>query len=135
MRLKDINAEITCELWMKPELAGESPNMGVGYLSPDNGGQAYRLRIDGQQWNVLLRDASAGKDLNYYLKRHISSHIVEQAVPPRQFDAANSPNQDSLMQRAHRISLMQSSDAVGFAASWAFDGLMQAGSPLRGVLM
>ena len=69
MRLKDINAEITFELWMKPELAGESPNIGVGYLSPNNGGQAYRLRIDGQQWSVLLRDASAGKDLNFHLKR------------------------------------------------------------------
>ena len=39
------------------------------------------------------------------------------------------------MQQAHRISLMQSSDAGGFAVSWGSDGLMQAGSPLRGVLM
>ena len=39
------------------------------------------------------------------------------------------------MQRAHGTSLMQSSDAGGFAASWGSDGLMQAGSPLRGVLM
>ena len=39
------------------------------------------------------------------------------------------------MQRAHRISLMQSSDVGGFAASLDSDGLMQAGSPLRGVLM
>jgi DNA polymerase III delta prime subunit len=76
MRLKDINAAITFELWMKPELAREPPNMGVGYLSPTNGGQAYRLRIDGQQWSVLLRDASAGKDLNFHLKRGCA-HLAE----------------------------------------------------------
>jgi len=61
MRLKDINAEITFELWMKPELAGETSQMGVGYIAPNNAGQAYRLRVNGQQWNVLLRDPSAGK--------------------------------------------------------------------------
>ena len=69
MKLKDINAEITFELWMKPELSGETPNMGVGYIAPNNTGQAYRLRIDGQQWSMVPRDASAGKDLNFHLKR------------------------------------------------------------------
>lgn len=76
MRLKDINAEITFELWMKPELSGETPNMGVGYIAPNNAGQAYRLRIDGQQWSVVLRDASAGKDLNFHLKRGCA-HLAE----------------------------------------------------------
>ena len=47
MRLKDINAEITFELWLKPELTGETPNIGIGYIAPNNTGQAYRLRIDG----------------------------------------------------------------------------------------
>ncbi len=76
MRLKDINAEITFELWMKPELFGESPNIGVGNIAPNNTGQAYRLRIDGQQWSVLLRDPSAGKDLNFHLKRGCA-HLAE----------------------------------------------------------
>lgn len=76
MRLKDINAEITFELWMKPELSGEIPSMGVGYIAPNNTGQAYRLRIDGQQWSVQLRDPSAGKDLNFHLKRGCA-HLAE----------------------------------------------------------
>lgn len=76
MRLKDINAEITFELWLKPELFGETPNMGVGYIAPNNTGQAYRLRIDGQQWGVVLRDVSAGKDLNFHLKRGCA-HLAE----------------------------------------------------------
>ena len=76
MRLKDINAEITFELWMMPELAGESPNMGVGYIAPDNGRQAYKLRIDDHQWSMVLRDASGGKDLNFHLKRGCA-HLAE----------------------------------------------------------
>ena len=67
MRLKDINAEITFELWMKPELSGESPKTGVGYIAPDNGGHAYKLRVEGKQWRMLLRDKLAGQDLNFHL--------------------------------------------------------------------
>lgn len=76
MKLKDINAEITFELWMRPELSGEAPSIGIGYVAPNSNGQAYRLRIDGQQWNVLLRDPSAGKDLNFHLKRGCA-HLAE----------------------------------------------------------
>lgn len=76
MTLKDINAEITFELWLKPELSGETPNIGIGYIAPNNTGQAYRLRIDGQQWSVQLRDPSAGKDLNFHLKRGCA-HLSE----------------------------------------------------------
>ncbi|WP_133405884.1 DEAD/DEAH box helicase [Parashewanella tropica] len=76
MKLKDINAEITFELWMRSELSGETPNIGVGYIAPNSTGQAYRLRIDGQQWNVLLRDPSAGKDLDFHLKRGCA-HLAE----------------------------------------------------------
>ena len=32
MKLKDINTEITFELWMKPEISGEIPSVGVGYI-------------------------------------------------------------------------------------------------------
>lgn len=76
MRLKDINAEINFELWLIPELSGETPNIGIGYIAPNNTGQAYRLRIDGQQWSVQLRDPSAGKDLNFHLKRGCA-HLAE----------------------------------------------------------
>ncbi|HEJ2449059.1 TPA: AAA family ATPase [Vibrio cholerae] len=76
MKLKDINAEITFELWLIPELSGETPNMGIGYIAPNNTGQTYRLRIDGQQWSVQLRDPSAGKDLNFHLKRGCA-HLAE----------------------------------------------------------
>lgn len=76
MRLKDINSEINFELWLIPELSGETPNIGIGYIAPNNTGQAYRLRIDGQQWSVLLRDPSAGRDLNFHLKRGCA-HLAE----------------------------------------------------------
>lgn len=76
MRLKDINAEITFDLWMKPELSGDIPNMGIGYIEPKNAGEGYKLRINGKQWNVLLRDASAGNDLNFHLKRGCA-HLTE----------------------------------------------------------
>ncbi|HEK1023571.1 TPA: AAA family ATPase [Proteus mirabilis] len=76
MRLKDINAEINFELWLIPDLSGETPNIGIGYIAPNNTEQAYRLRIDGQQWSVQLRDPSAGKDLNFHLKRGCA-HLAE----------------------------------------------------------
>ena len=76
MRLKDINAEVSFELWMKPEMSGEIPNMRIGNIVPTNDGQAYKLRIDGQQWAVLLRDTSARSDLNFHLKRGCA-HIAE----------------------------------------------------------
>lgn len=76
MRPKDINAEITFELWLIPELSGKTPNIGIGYIAPNNTEQAYRLRIDGQQWYVQLRDPSAGKDLNFHLKRGCA-HLAE----------------------------------------------------------
>ncbi|MCR9670064.1 DEAD/DEAH box helicase [Vibrio parahaemolyticus] len=76
MKLKDINAENTFELWLVPELSRETPNIGIGYIAPNNTGLAYRLRIDGQQWSVQLRDPSAGKDLNFHLKRGCA-HLAE----------------------------------------------------------
>lgn len=76
MRLKDIDAGITFELWMKPRLSGESQKTGVGRIVPNETGQAYQLIIDGQQWRVLLRDPSAGKDLDFHLKRGCA-HLAE----------------------------------------------------------
>jgi len=76
MRLKDINAEINFDLWVNPELSGKTLNLGVGYIASNNAGHAYRLRIAGQWWSVLLRDPSAGKDLNFHLKRGCA-HLAE----------------------------------------------------------
>ncbi len=76
MRLKDINAEIIFDLWMKPELSGETLGEGIGNIEPSGVGGSYILRIYGQQWNVVLRDASAGKDLNFHLKRGCA-HLAE----------------------------------------------------------
>lgn len=76
MNLKDINADITFELWIRPEPPEETPNIGIGYIAPNSTGQAYKLRIDGQQWSVQLREPSAGKDLNFHLKRGCA-HLAE----------------------------------------------------------
>lgn len=76
MKLKDINTEITFELWMKPEISGEIPSVGIGYIEPSSTEQAYRLRIDGQQWSLLLRDPSSGNSLNFHLKRGCA-HLAE----------------------------------------------------------
>ncbi|WP_168379977.1 MULTISPECIES: DEAD/DEAH box helicase [Acinetobacter] len=76
MKLKDINTEITFELWMKPEISGEIPSKGIGYIAPSSTEQAYRLRIGGQQWSLLLRDPSAGNSLNFHLKRGCA-HLAE----------------------------------------------------------
>lgn len=76
MNLKDINAEISFDLWVKPAFPTEILKTGFGYLEPDYDGLAYKLRLDGKQWKVLLRDASSGKDLNFHLKRGCA-HLVE----------------------------------------------------------
>lgn len=70
MKLKDINAAISFELWVKPELADESIQLGVGYIEPDsNSRHAYKLRIKGEQWKVQLRETSSAVDLNFHIKR------------------------------------------------------------------
>ena len=76
MRLKDINAGISFELWMKPVLSGETLNMGVGYITPNSDGRSYRLRMEGQQWSGCLRDVSIGKDLDFHLRRGCA-HLAE----------------------------------------------------------
>lgn len=76
MKLKDINAEITFELWIKPELSKDKLRKGIGYIIPDRGGQGYKLSIHREQWKVLLRDASVGNDLNFHLKRGCA-HLAE----------------------------------------------------------
>ncbi len=76
MKLKDINAEITFELWMTPALYEETPTTGVGSIAPHQNDQAYRLRIDGRQWSMVLRDTPAGNDLNFHLKRGCA-HLAE----------------------------------------------------------
>lgn len=76
MILKDINAEISFELWIKPDMGEDALKQGIGYIAPSISGQGYTLRIDKFQWRVLLRDFSNTNDLNFYLKRG-SAHLVE----------------------------------------------------------
>lgn len=69
MKLKQVTAETSYDLWLKPESAGEPLETGVGYFDPDPAGKGYRLRLNGRQWKVLQRDASASIDLNFHLRR------------------------------------------------------------------
>lgn len=46
-------------------------NHGVGSIAPHQNDQAYRLRIDGRQWSMVLRDTPAGNDLNFHLKKAV----------------------------------------------------------------
>jgi hypothetical protein len=82
MKLKDINAEITFELWMTPALYEETPTTGVGSIAPHQNDQAYRLRIDGRQWSMVLRDTPAGNDLNFHLKKRLCAPCRSHAGCP-----------------------------------------------------
>ncbi len=76
MRLKDINTEIKFELWVKPELDGDSIRPGLGYIDPGTSGHTYHLRINGKLSKVVLRDKSKGVDLDFHLKRGCA-HLAE----------------------------------------------------------
>ncbi len=69
MKLKHILAGNEFELWMKPNLPEEAIDLGIGYIDPDDSGQAYKLRVNGKLWNISLCDKSNGYDLNHHLKR------------------------------------------------------------------
>jgi len=69
MKLKDVNAEISFELWMNPVVGGNPLNRGVGYIDAETGGQSYRLRLGGKHWKLQLRDVSSTNDLNFHFKR------------------------------------------------------------------
>lgn len=69
MKLKDVNAETSFELWMNPLVGGDPLNMGVGYIDAETGGQSYRLRLGGKHWKLQLRDVSSANDLNFHFKR------------------------------------------------------------------
>ena len=76
MRLQDIKAEVTFELWIKSEFSREPLTIGLGYIAPDIRGEKYKLKIGNKQWNVLLRDSSGANDLNFHLRRGCA-HLVE----------------------------------------------------------
>jgi len=74
VKLKDVRASQTLELWVKP-VFGDAPftlaDIGViGDLRPDDDrGHIYTLRLAGQARPVSLRDAAGEKTLNHYFKR------------------------------------------------------------------
>ena len=76
MKLKDINAAITFELWMLPHVPEEALHMGIGYIKSTHIEHLYQLIINGKLWSVLLCDPSVGKDLNFHLKRGCA-HLAE----------------------------------------------------------
>ncbi len=76
MRLKDINAEITFDLWIMPQISDDSLQKGIGYIGIDDSGQTYKLRIGGTLCHIILRDASKANDLNFHLKRGCA-HLAE----------------------------------------------------------
>jgi len=76
MKLKDINAEITFELWMHPNVPDEALHTGIGNIKPAHLEHLYQLIINGKLWSVLLRDSSTGNDLNFHLKRGCA-HLAE----------------------------------------------------------
>lgn len=69
MRLKDVNAAITFELWVKPELTDETLKPGIGFIDPDIEENVYSLRFPGKLWKIQLREKTSGIDLNFHLKR------------------------------------------------------------------
>ncbi len=77
MKLKDINAAISFELWMKPELLGDKTHcMGIGYIARSSAGQTYRVIIGGLQMIMQPRESAAAKDLDFHLKRGCA-HLAE----------------------------------------------------------
>ncbi len=76
MRLKDINAENTFDLWVIPQISDDSLQKGIGYIDIDDSGQAYKLRIGGTLCHIILREASHANHLNFHLKRGCA-HLAE----------------------------------------------------------
>ena len=70
MKIKDINAEITFELWVRPILADEFIETGIGYIDPDmTSNNTYVLRTPKKITKFVLRESSKSYDLNHHLKR------------------------------------------------------------------
>ncbi|MCS5782082.1 hypothetical protein LNP24_28125 [Klebsiella pneumoniae subsp. pneumoniae] len=55
MKLKDINAEITFELWMTPALYEETPTTGVGSIAPHQNDQGIQIK---NRWPAVEHGAS-----------------------------------------------------------------------------
>jgi DNA polymerase III delta prime subunit len=70
MKLTDIKADISFEIWVRPEFEGDSLETGVGFISfSDYAGHVYNFRVGGNQSKIVLRDSSSAIDLNFHLKR------------------------------------------------------------------
>lgn len=76
MKLADLNAESSLELWIKSASSDLLPNQGIGTIRADRSLHIYRMKINGQLWKICLRDTSEEYNLNFHLQRG-SAHLVE----------------------------------------------------------
>lgn len=79
MRLRDIDAEISFDLWMKPLVTGNSPtskDVGMADLYLDRSGMDYTLSSSGRSWRMKIRDSGQKADLDFHLKRGCA-HLAE----------------------------------------------------------
>ena len=76
MRLKNLNnIGVELNLWVRV-LEDKKLEDGMGHISVGRSGNAYRLKINGQSWNVELRDKSQSYDLDHNIRKGCA-HIVE----------------------------------------------------------
>ena len=76
MRLKNLNnIGVELNLWVRV-LEDKKLEDGMGHISVGRSGNAYRLNINGQSWNVELRDKSQSYDLDHNIRKGCA-HIVE----------------------------------------------------------
>lgn len=76
MKLRDIHAETSFEVWMLPKFDQEKIELGIGYFTLDDAGDSYNIRLHDKQWKMQLRDASDRIDLDFYIQRG-SAHLAE----------------------------------------------------------
>lgn len=76
MKLEDINAEITFDIWVKPEFENEKIELGIGKIKPSDYKNQYNLIINKKLHRITLNDSSISIDLNFHLKRGYA-HLVE----------------------------------------------------------
>jgi hypothetical protein len=76
LKLKDINAATTFDLWITPTKTNDAIVAGLGQIKPTRSRNEYDLIINKRIYKINLRDPSTGTDLNFHLKRGCA-HLVE----------------------------------------------------------
>ena len=78
MKLSDISARISFEVWLEPVFSFSVANNSIGFLSQDSLPKTYKLRIDNTSIPLKLHSVSAPleNDLNFHLQRGFA-HLAE----------------------------------------------------------